>query len=259
VSKAAGIFCTIPTAFAFWSFALAPAPANNLFVAPDGSDAGLCSSLAPCATLARACDVANASTDRITSIELAPGTYVGGRCSVAYHRVVGVYGDCNSPAEIVLNGNDFAFFAQDLAILTAQCVRVRSSGERSVAFSARQYAIMDVNHAHIGELAQGIGLSAQETSRINCAAPLEVSGGAQALVAAGDKSTISLNCAVTFTGTPAFLALAVVSQSSLLNVRSATFSGSILGQKYICDNAEIVGASNMPGSGKTVGHNCVER
>src|SRR2546423_7905181 len=109
------VISTLPVALAFWLTALGVAPAANLYVAPAplGSDAGECTSAAPCATLARACSFAR-QLPGIISIAVAPGTYSGG-CSAEFHRVIYLYGDCDSPADIVLNGNDFAFFAQDHA------------------------------------------------------------------------------------------------------------------------------------------------
>jgi hypothetical protein len=247
---------TISIALAFWLTALGVAPAANLYVAPApvGSDAGECTNAAPCATLARACRFAR-ELPGIVSIAVAPGTYSSG-CSAEYHRLVFIFGDCDNRPEIVLSGNDFAFSAQDHAILAVRCVNVRSLGNGSIAFIARQFAVMDVNHVRIGPLAQGIGMSAQEMSKINCAAPLEISGGAAMAVAVGDKSTVSLNCAVTFTGTPSFDAFARVERGGLLDAGSASYSGAMVGQKYICDLGEIVGSAAIPGVGQTTNVKC---
>src|SRR5262245_47409390 len=98
---------------------------NQLFVSPKGSDRGQCNSQEPCATIGRACSVANSSADRVTNIQVAPGVYqTNASCDVYYHRLVGVFGDCNDRPDVVLSANDVAFRAQDSAILVVQCVNI---------------------------------------------------------------------------------------------------------------------------------------
>src|SRR5262249_27105377 len=87
--------------------------------------------IAPCATIGRACSVANSSVDRVTNIQVAPGMYrPNTSCNVYYHRLVGVFGHCNDRPDIVLSTNDVAFWAQDSAILVVQCVNIWSVGKR---------------------------------------------------------------------------------------------------------------------------------
>ena len=61
-----------------------------------------------------------------------------------------------------------SFWAQDTAILTVQCVGIRSSGSGSIVFASRQFAIMDVDNVRIGQAAGGAVMSAREMSKINC-------------------------------------------------------------------------------------------
>ena len=51
------------------------AGANQLSVWPNGSDEGQCEPDSPCATIGRACSVANSSADRETSIAVTGGVY----------------------------------------------------------------------------------------------------------------------------------------------------------------------------------------
>src|SRR5438067_727563 len=90
------------------------AAADQLFVSPNGSDEGQCVSIEhPCATIGRACSVATRSADRVTTIIVAGGVYqTNNLCDVYYHRFVGVIGDCNDRPDIVLSGDDVAFWAQ---------------------------------------------------------------------------------------------------------------------------------------------------
>src|SRR5262249_42087172 len=149
-----------------------------LFVSPKGSDDGQCESLEkPCATIGRACSVANNSADRVTTIIVAGGVYQNNTsCNIHYHRVVFAVGDCNNRPDIVLSGNDIAFWAQDAAILAVQCVGIRSVGNGSMAFVSRQFAIMDVTDVRIGRLAGGTVMSAQEMSKINCLSGIALYG-----------------------------------------------------------------------------------
>jgi hypothetical protein len=243
--------------------AMAPfgAGANQLFVSPKGSDRGQCKSpKKPCATIGRACSVANSGADRTTSIRVAHGVYESNTsCEVHYHRLVFVYGDCNNHADIVLRGNDVAFHAQDSAILAVQCVDIRSSGNGSIAFGSRQFAIMDVDNVRIGPLVGGTVMSAQEASRINCLSGLVLYGSVGFVAQAGGMSTIALNCAFSFENTPKINAIAVAVQKSLILASQASWVGIFFGEKYICSDSQIDGAPTMPGTDPSSVNNCVTR
>src|SRR5215469_2049401 len=99
------------------------AGANQLSVWPNGSDEGQCEPDSPCATIGRACSVANSSADRETSIAVTGGVYRHNTsCNIRYHRLVVIYGDCNNHPDILLFGKDKAFSAEDSAILAVNCV-----------------------------------------------------------------------------------------------------------------------------------------
>jgi hypothetical protein len=118
---------------------------------------------------------------------------------------------------------------------------------------------MDLNSVRVGRLYDGTGISAQEMSKANCGALLELAGEMNLVVSLGGKSTVNLSCAVTLSGDPPMLAFARVTQGSLLEAGSATYSGSLIGQKYICDSSEISGAASIPGTGQTAINNCLAR
>jgi hypothetical protein len=161
--------------------------------------------------------------------------------------------------EVALRGNDFAFQAQDNAIMTVQCLSVTSSGTQSIGFGTRQFALMDISNVRIGQFAVGYPIRAQEMSKINCSGRLDVFGGAHSVVNVGGKSMISFGCAVSMIGSPTFVAFASVAQGSLLDAGTATYSGDMRGQKYLCDNSEISGVETMPGTGRTVVNGCLTR
>ena len=157
-----------------------------LYVSPKGSDEGQCSPKKPCATIGRACSVATRSADRQTTIRVAGGVYQHNTsCNIHYHRLVFVYADCDDRPDIVLSGNDVAFWAQDSAVLAVQCVGIRSSGNGSIAFASRQFAIMDVSNVRIGQLAGGTVMSAQEMSKINCLSGVVLYGSVGHVAQAG--------------------------------------------------------------------------
>jgi hypothetical protein len=188
-----------------------------LFVSPKGSDRGLCKSKKyPCATIGRACSVASSSADRVISIRVAGGVYQNNTsCNIYYHRLVGIFGDCNNRPDVVLFGNDVAFHAQDSAIVAVQCVDIRSSGNGSIAFASRQFAIMDVDNVRIGQLAGGTVMSAQEMSKINCMSGVMLYGSINYVAQAVGMSTVILKCAFNFEDTPHVNAIARAAQKSL--------------------------------------------
>jgi len=236
------------------------ASGNNLFVSPKGSDQGLCESNSPCATIGRACSVANNSADRVTNILLAPGVYqTNTSCDVYYHRLVFVSGDCNDRPDIVLSGKDVAFYAQDSAILAVQCVGIRSSGNGSIGFASRQLAIMDVDNVRIGQLAGGTVMSAGEMSKINCISGVVLYGSVNYVAQAVGLSTVILNCAFSFENTPHVNAIARAAQKSLIEASGASWVGDFVGEKYICADSQIDGATSMPGTDSSSVNNCITR
>jgi hypothetical protein len=255
------MWARIAASIGLWLAASGAADAVDLFVAASGgSDAGPCTEAAPCATLSHACATANQSPDRISNITVAPGQYVGDSCNVYYHHLVSVHGDCGAPraVDIALRGSDAGFWAQDGAILTVQCVSVRSIGNGSIAVAARQFAIMDVNNAHVGPLPQGVAISAQEMSKINCGVTLTVGGPMNFVFAAGGRSTLSAGCAVTFESTPELTAVMWAAQGSLI-LAGLSYSGATSGQRFICDASQIEGVAALPGAGESALNGCLAR
>jgi hypothetical protein len=234
---------------------------NQLFVSPKGSDEGLCESLEkPCATLGRACSVATTGADRETSIRVASGVYQKNTsCNIHYHHLVFVEGDCNDRPDIVLSGNDVAFWAQDSAILAVQCVDIWSSGNGSTAFASRQFAIMDVSNVRIGQLAGGTVMLASEMSKVNCISGLVLYGNVSYIARAGGMSTVSLNCAFSFENKPQMNAIVVAVQKSLILASSASWVGAFVGEKYICANSQIDGVTTIPGTDPSSVNNCLIR
>jgi hypothetical protein len=237
------------------------ASANQLFVSPTGSDEGSCDSFeTPCASIRRACSVANSGIDRVMNIRLMGGVYQDNTsCDIHYHRVVNVTGDCNDRPDIVLSGNDTAFWAQDSAILVVQCVDIRSVGNGSIGFASRQFAIIDVSNVRIGSLAGGTVMSAGEMSKINCLSSVVLYGSVRYVAHANEMSTVSMNCAFSFENKPHIDAIAVAAQKSLIGASKASCLGAFFGQKHICADSQVDGVTNIPGADSSSVNNCVAR
>ena len=202
----------------------------------------------------------NSGTGRLTSISVAGGVYQNNTsCDVLYHRLVFVYADCKDRPDIVLFGNDVAFYAQDSAILAVQCVGIRSLGNGSIAFASRQFAIIDVSNVRIGQLAGGTVMSAQEMSKINCLSSLALYGSVRYVAQAGGMSTLSMSCAFSFENTPHVDAIARAVQRSLIIASQASWFGTFIGEKFTCADSQIDGASTMPGADPSSVNNCLAR
>ena len=200
------------------------------------------------------------SADRVTTIKVAGGVYQTNTfCDVYYHRTVGINGDCKDRPDIVLAGKDIAFQALDTVILVIRCVDIRSSGAESTAFASRQFAIMDVADVRIGQLADGAVMHADEMSKINCISGVVLYGSVGYVAGASGMSTVSLGCAFRFENTPQINAIAVARQKSLILAERASWVGAFFGQKYICTDSQIDGATTMPGTDSASVNNCLAR
>jgi hypothetical protein len=138
-------------------------------------------------------------------------------------------------------------------------VGIRSSGNGSIAFASRQFAIMDVDKVRIGQLAGGTVMSAQEMSKINCLSGVVLYGSVGYVAQAGGMSTIGLNCAFSFENTPQITAIAVATQKSLILASQASWVGAFIGEKYICTDSQIDGATTMPGTDSSSVNNCLTK
>jgi hypothetical protein len=68
-------------------------------------------------------------------------------------------------------------------------------------------------------------------------------------------SMVSLNCAFSFENTPEINAIAVVRQKSLILASQTSWVGAFFGQKYICTDSQIDGATTMSGTNSSLLNN----
>jgi len=162
------------TLLAWWGGAAA---AQRFFVAPSprGNDLNDCSSPAmACATFQRAVDLCPVAHDCV--ILPVPGIY-SQTTNVTHYKhvlIVGPWdqrGVCIDRHAINLEIEDGRkidpiFWVQDHATLRVACMRLASRGEGHCAFSARQFAIGDVDDVDFGAFAGGCGVRATETSKV---------------------------------------------------------------------------------------------
>ena len=238
------------------------AAAQTYFVAPrpSGSDANDClSSSTPCATFQRAVDLC--PRGQHCAILAAPGVY-SQTTNVFYYKVISIWGpldrdgNCIDRSAVTVDDHiddvgqrGAIFWAQDHAILTIQCMTLAAHIDGSVGFASRQFAIGDVNDVNFGQFPGGVGVSANETSKVNISSP-GVYGDASRFVSASDLSqitiggTISVGTALTFE--VAFLT--AISNSVVLVFPSKIVGGEATsGASYQCNDAIIRKNVTLPG------------
>ena len=119
---------------------------------------------------------------------------------------------------------------------------------------------MDVGNVRIGQLAGGTVISAQEESRINCVSGVVLYGSVSYVVQAVQMSTVILHpsCAFSFENTPHMNAIMRAELKSLI-VTGAPWVGDSVGEKYICLDSAIYGATTIPGTDSSSVNNCLIR
>jgi hypothetical protein len=118
---------------------------------------------------------------------------------------------------------------------------------------------MDVANVRIGQLTDGTVMSAQEMSKINCISGIALYGSLRYIAQASGMSTVNLNCAVSFENTPQINAITTAVQKSLILASDASWAGAFIGEKYICIDSQIDGATTMPGTDSASVNNCLAR
>lgn len=250
---------TLLLSLALWC---ANALAVDAFVSPSGNDSNNCLSAATaCLTLQRGADVAvggdaayTTATGPIGTLTVANGTYSAG-INLVYFKVLTVTGNCADHSQVTISANNAVMFqSQDGAILTVKCMTLTGTG--SVGFASRQNAIIDHDKIRFTGV-MAVYFAANEQSKINCLTSVTIAGNATYAFSAGGQSAQSLNCAINLTGgVPAFSAFLYAVQQGLINMPSATISGSATGMPYINDSSLIVrGGVTVPGNGTPVCQN----
>jgi hypothetical protein len=209
--------------------------------APLGSDTNDCLTVStPCQTLQRAADLAPLGS--LAKVSIAAGTYAAG-ANIYYFKLVHFVGDCSNIGAVVINPGAAAtaFTGQDHVIGMLACLTI---GPSYLAISTRGLAIWDT--WDIRSLGSTITFSAGESSRINCGGVAELSGNTVYLIAATNHS-----CNVKFTAAVNAASFVYAVQQSLVTLVGATVTnpGNFSGMRWILDNAELAGSSNVPGSG----------
>lgn len=236
--------------------ALAAAETFVVAPPPTGNDTNDClSSATPCATVQHASELC---ANRCT-IQLMNGRYENQSVDVIYYKVVSIIGNCSDPSQVIVTKTAGAIFsAQDHAILTVECLETQTTGNHTVGFQTRQFAIMDLDRIRHGYMPLGTHIAANEKSKINCAGDNWIipnssgNAGAANHVSVSGQSQVIMNCHVSAIGTATFDAFASVRSQSYLDASSLRWGGgSIVGSQYNIDgHSEIDGAAKLPGQGR---------
>jgi hypothetical protein len=239
-----------------------PASAQTYYVAPlpTGSDKNNCETQAkPCATFQHAANKCPAGG--YCKIALRPGTY-SQKTNIIYYKVIAIVGpidkdgNCIDRNAIVIDdrvngvGERGAIFqVQDHAILALSCLTLASYSKGSVGFTARQFAIGDVNDVDFLQFSGGINISAGETSKVNVASP-GIRGDAFHFAAANELSQITIGGIVMVADELHFggAFLASTYHSIIRFYPSEMVGGNkFTGQSYQCNDAVIEKNVTLPG------------
>jgi len=231
------------------------APANyHIAPAPTGSDANDClGPSTPCATFQRAVNLCPAGA--YCGILPAPGVY-SQKTDVFFHKTINISGNCSDHSAVVvddrINGVGQAgsiFGVQDHATLIISCMTLAAYANGSVGFTSRQFAIGDVNDVDFGQFRGGLGISANETSKINIDSP-RIYGDAARFAVAGDLSQIAIGGTIRIADGLTFEVafLSALSNSIVLFYPSEMVGGEAMsGASYQCNDATIKTNVTLPG------------
>ena len=234
------------------------AAAQTYYVAPapSGSDANDC--LGPstsCATFQRAVDLCPIGC----GIVLAPGVY-SQKTNVAHFKLISISGpqdengNCIDRNAVIVDDRvngvaDSIFWVQDHATLTISCMTLAAYKDGSSGFSARQFAIGDVNYVDFKQFRGSQAVAANETSKINIYSP-GIYGDASRFAGAADLSQVYIGGTITvgdgLTFEVAFLS--AFSNSIVLFHPSKMVGGETMsGASYECNDAIIKTNVTLPG------------
>jgi len=249
------VLSTVPAAaqtYTSYTYYVAPAP--------NGSDANDClGPSTPCATFQRAVDLCPPGGYCV--IRPAPGIY-SQKTSVFYYKVVVVGGsadkdgNCVDRSEVVVDDRingvgqaGYIFRVADHAILAIRCMTLAAYANGSVGFASRQFAIGDVVYVDFKQFRGGVGVAANETSKINVYSP-GIYGDAYHFVSAGDLSQVAISGTIRIGDRLTFEVafLSALSNSIVLFHPSKMVGGETMsGASYQCNDAIIKTTVTLPG------------
>lgn len=251
------VTCTTLAISGWASSSSLKAEAYHVAPVPIGSDENDCER-APCATFQRAVD--RCPNGQHCQVVVAPGVY-SQKTNVIYFKTINIVGptdnkgNCKDSSAVVvddrINGRGQRgpiFWVQDHATLTVSCMTLTAYASGSVGFSARQFAIGDVNDVSFGQFPAGYGIAANETSKINVENP-QIQGSSSRFVWAADLSQVSIQGKIKIADGVAF---EVAFLSSLNGSIVSFYPSSIVGDQtagasYQCIDSIIRKNGMLPG------------
>lgn len=243
------------------STATAAAEIYHVAPAPGGSDANDClSPSTQCATFQRAVDLCPSATH--CTIQTAPGVY-SQKTNVVWYKAISITGPragdatCADRSAVVVDDRidgvgqaGAIFMGQDHAILTISCMTLAAHANGSVGFAARQFVVGDVNDVDFRRFPAGLGIAAEETSKINVVSP-GIHGDASRFVSAGGLSQVTISGAIRIGDGLTFeVAFLSALSNSIVSVYPSTIvggTGTMFGASYQCKDAIIQKNVTLPG------------
>lgn len=247
---------------------LYPLNTNNIYIATTGNDSNTGTvSTSPLLTFGAVLTLAAQMRGGV-SINIVDGTYditspisVFGEHAINGRHVLNFNGNVGSPANVIIRANTASqkiFDVEDFGgVIISGVTLVANTGINGViGVYSRQHAIADFSNTVFGSMPSGTHAMADEGGTLNEGTNVTVSGGANSHNFARDGGIITLNGAVTVTGTPAFgIAFVNVLSGGLLTSDNATitYTGSAIGPAFSYDSTArvVVGSTVFPGSAGT--------
>jgi hypothetical protein len=255
VARMSSLLLTALSAILFLSTVTAAAQTYYVAPSPSGSDANDCSSPStPCATFQRAVNLCPPGSH--CSIVPAPGVY-SQKTNVIFYKTISISPEnCTDRSAVVvddrINGVGQAgsiFQVQDHATLTIQCMTLEAHANGSVGIASRQFSIGDVNYVDFGQFQGGLGVMADETSKINLYSA-GIYGDASRFVWAADLSEITISGTIGVGDGLTFeVAFLSAFSNSIVSVRPSKIMGgeATSGASYQCNDAIITTNVTLPG------------
>lgn len=223
------------------------------YVATTGSDANNCLSVeTACATPMRGA----AAAGNRGAVIIAPGSYYSVQINVMHSDYIAFTGNCSNHSSVVLYTIPLgvAAYVQDHATATFNCIKFATVGSGSVAIAARQFAIVDYGDVVFGHFPLGRHVSIGEMSKANCSGSIGITGDASTHLEVSGISSVSLNCVMTFVGTPTLGYVVTAQAYSFISMSAASFSGSVTvtNNSYAIDASILAkGSVTIPGPAGT--------
>src|SRR5262245_17714788 len=233
---------------------LAPAKAQQLYVAKFGNDDNTCmSQSAPCLTIQGAINKVPGGSLGV-DIDIADGTY-NEMPNIYYHRAIRLRGNCSNLSSVQIIANSLGILVQDHAIGILQCLTIAAGTTEATGILSRQYSIVDAVRLRFSGFPLVQNIIVGDSSTLTCAPgpngePVVVTGSSTVFISISRGSRLNLNCPIFFEDQSAFSYFMQCIQLSICDLSQFSWAGSkITGKQFYCDNSDLTQPIGAPPAG----------